>query len=119
MNEQTIQLISQLANRLGTTADHLWAVLAKQAIVQAIQSSVWAVIWVIIATIGWVFLKKFWIKIWEEEEFGAILIGIGACILTAIALIQIGIAFDNVITTIFNPEYYSFKQMTELVKPAK
>jgi hypothetical protein len=31
MNEQTAKLIQQLADKLGTTAEHLWAVLIKQA----------------------------------------------------------------------------------------
>lgn len=33
MNEQVLALLTQLAEKLGTTVEHLWSVLVKQAFI--------------------------------------------------------------------------------------
>lgn len=123
MNEQTATLVTQLAAKLGTTSEYLWAVLLKQAPVQgwimaveyivtfAVIYAVWKWRDSLSAAIKWCF---------EEGEGSAILcfIGLGIVgIASTVWLIACMFGITDIITAFVNPEYWALKQVLAAVKP--
>ncbi len=115
MNEQTTKLIEQLSSKLGTTAEHLWGVLIRQAPISAITD---------LLTSGFiVFLvwKSFQIvqrKTKETEESEPDWVEEGAfvawCIWGLLALISISIVISSVegiVAGLVNPEFWALKQI--------
>jgi len=45
MNEDTIKLIRDLAEKFGTTSEHLWAVMVRQALISSIGEVVSLALW--------------------------------------------------------------------------
>lgn len=64
MNEGTERLLTQLAEKLGTTTEYLWAVLLKQAPIDAIGQLVSIVLFACLTGIG---LKAFFI-LWRTSS---------------------------------------------------
>ncbi len=118
MNEQATKLIEQLAQKLGTTAEYLWAVLLKQAPISAMVDLVYLVI-VIIMGIGMYKLHKYCTKetgeykesIYEDNgEF----VRPAMVILTIVWVIFFIICFfsiGNIVNGFFNPEYWALKEV--------
>lgn len=111
MNEQTIKLIEQLAAKLGTTAEHLWAVLVRQA-----QVAVWQNIFEIAMLSFLLYLYfKFTKYVFADEdkinEGGYVfVIAIGG-IVAAIAIFMIIFSFEVILTCIGNPEYWALQKV--------
>lgn len=58
MNEETSKLIRELADKLGTTAEHLWSVLVKQAPISSATDCVGLIVLWIIMGLSFCKLKK-------------------------------------------------------------
>ena len=67
MNDQTLQLLKQLADKLGTTAEHLWAVLVKQAGIEARMDAGFAGMFLLLLIGSLVFTGYAWVKKQEEQ----------------------------------------------------
>lgn len=104
------ELLRELAEKLGTTVEHLWQVLVKQAALGAFD----AVLGMVFAgLILW--LCRYWIKIQKEsEEIGLIqfVAGIGMIIASFIFLLNLYWLF----TAILNPEYWALERVLSLLK---
>ena len=119
MNEQTVQLIEQLAQKLGTTAEYLWAALIRQAPITATTN----LLWFLSMLIGGFFLLKLHKRLLKEDERGRntysdgeggweVLMGI----LTGLWIIVFLVSFfllGSVITGFLNPEYWALKQIID------
>lgn len=133
MNEKTEQLIRELAEKIGTTANHLWEVLNHQLYVEVMQGAVFAVIFTVIA----VAMSKFAAKKFKEKPvfdqkgnpvldwndfprkkadwdgdngWAVIFVAINAIV--AIVALTSTIDFVQLaIQAIFNPEYWALKQI--------
>lgn len=107
MDDQTAKLIQGIATKLGTTADHLWAVLIRQAPISASCDAVG------IALLGAALILA-WRKIlkWKPEDEPAKWIGVG--LLSVITAILIALICDSIgedIAGFVNPEYWALKQI--------
>ncbi|MGB4574573.1 MAG: hypothetical protein WBI79_06225, partial [Kiritimatiellia bacterium] len=58
MNEATAKLIEELAAKLGTTAEHLWGVLVRQAPISATVNAALTLAWVVALVCGWRFAVR-------------------------------------------------------------
>lgn len=58
MNEQTRQLIESLAAKMGTTAERLWAVLVKQAPIEAGVSFITFCFFICLLILGYKLIKE-------------------------------------------------------------
>lgn len=122
MNEQTIKLLSELAAKLGTTADHLWSVLARQAYVAMAQQIFAAVVFSVALFFWFRLVKRMTTEIpegksyprWDDE--GALCAWASVFALLLFAGVSLGFAIDSIITATFNPEYFAFEQLTKLLK---
>lgn len=111
MNEQTNQLLRELAEKLGTTSEYLWQVLVKQAHIYA---------WTMIICGGIPFLIGVVVALWvvkkvkgnkgktEEWHFWVFA---AALTISAISLVGMLINSQMIIAGLFNPEYWALKQI--------
>ena len=120
MNEKTEQMLQSLAEKLGVTIDHLWGVLITQARYDIITSVLQMA--VMFAFIYWTI--KLHIKFsketekersiyYEKEEF-VVLPMMFAGIACVVMLIFFLFGFNDLIASIFNPEFWALKRIMHL-----
>lgn len=123
MDEKFQKLIEALAAKLGTTAEHLWGVLVRQA---PISGAVDLVLCVVIAavTVWWVALVKrkttcppetetnrYPKAEWRDE--GAFLAWLVTVIFGVLALISVIGSAQGIVAAFANPEYWALKQLVK------
>lgn len=115
MDEQTSKIIEQIAQKLGTTAEYLWAVLIKQAPVDATVSLVQVIATVCIS----VFLWRLHVKLsnpdhqlnYDDNFSSSILMG-GALSVCFILLLVAFFTIPDIINGYFNPEFWAIDYIT-------
>jgi hypothetical protein len=117
MNEKMFEFLQQLATKLGTTSEHLWGVLIKQALVVAVRDIIELVITAALLTLLWKQKDKIfsWAKGYDSRTA---LIVFGELFIMVWLLICI-YSFETVITAIFNPEYWAFDTLLSFFKSIK
>lgn len=118
MNEQTIKLIEQLARKLGTTSEYLWAVLIKQAPISALTDLLYFILVIIGGIILWK-IHKYLSKdrgedknsIYYDEENIVIIPMFIVSIVWAIIFIACFFSIGDIINGFFNPEYWALKEV--------
>lgn len=113
-------LLEQLANKLGTTIEYLWAILIKQAYISGINSIIIYSIFLILLIINILLFKKYVISNLKDKygEFDGVYMSI---LITSAVLwgitIMIGIAeVPNTITKFINPEYWALQEILKGIK---
>ena len=121
MNESTEKLIRELADKLGTTAEHLWSVLIMQATISGITNTVIYVVWCALLVWGYRIVKRKNTSIPEDDnnlfkpaEWDDDL----KCVAWAVWLVLVIISFlifslslSTTISCFANPEYWALKQI--------
>jgi hypothetical protein len=121
MNENTEKLVRELAEKLGTTAEHLWGVLMRQAPITAATD---AVIAVIMLGVLWAlyhlvrskttappkteddrYPSAEWVK--TDAELAWVILAIYGALTVAVVCGTIA----TVMTATMNPEYWALKQL--------
>lgn len=122
MNEHAAVVIQQLAEKLGTTSEYLWAVLIKQApIAGAIVLAYYAVT-VLALVLLWRFRAAIASGVQAAFDHGegsaalAIVAGTVFGILALIWGISCLLAFENMLTAFLNPEYWALDKVLSTVK---
>jgi hypothetical protein len=120
MNDQTIKLLRDLADKLGTTSEHLWGVLVRQAPISAITSLILFVGFCGFLVWSFGFIKnKTTDQIVGEQrtraEWDSEGVGIPAWIIWGLMFV-LGVGFSfpicyDAICALFNPEYWALKQI--------
>lgn len=114
MDEKYAQLLETLASKLGTTAEHLWGVLVRQA---PISGAVDLVLCIILALAAWklfAFVKRKTAdpqSEWRFDPLPGVLVALVATILSALAMLHI----PGIVSAFANPEYWSLKQLLSMV----
>jgi len=117
MNEQTLQMLQALAEKLNTTAENLWAVLIAQARIEGILSSIWVVVCLVlmvasIKTARWIY-KGVWHDDWDEI---AILPLVAVSLFGTVMIFPMVINLNWAITCFANPEYYALIHILRAVR---
>lgn len=112
-------VLRELAAQLGTTAEYLWTVLVKQAVVESIYG---VVIWLLFLTIFSTCLKylsknftRGFVNSKEPDPFIFTLV-IFCLVAGGISLLSmlVGVAcIGDIVTGFINPEYYALTQILE------
>jgi hypothetical protein len=113
MNEELGRKLVELAGKLGTTVEHLWSVLIRQAYIDGI-SSLFNAFLSIAFGIGSIFLLCHIKRAHEEYMRKYVPTGIEFILLGFVLLFAFGIAGSNlywVISDFFNPEFYALRQL--------
>jgi len=114
MNPEITKLITDLAAKLGTTADHLWGVLVKQAPIESF-SSIAAYLFTILVIAAVIYYGYRAVK-WgmenddEVKEGGWVLIG-AACLALFIWSVCLSLDLGRIVSGFLNPEYWALKQI--------
>ena len=123
MNEQTTKLISDLAAKLGTTAEHLWSVLIKQAPIASTVDLLCFVVMLISVPICAKWLIWSFKKCDDADYDVEIVYFIQAFIAGAIGivsllgiLISLGGGMSLTIAGFFNPEYWALHEVMSHLK---
>lgn len=113
MDDKTLQALTTLAAKLGTTAEYLWGVLLRQAPVTGaldlaviaawVAGCVWLVRFVRRKTAG---QKPEW-----DDEMGRVFGWGGAVLVCSLVAIIGGASIGPAVTAIVNPEYWALRQI--------
>ena len=113
MDKQMSELMGQLAEKLGTTAEHLWGALLAQAPIYGALTLIGCAVLILAATAWTVFV---WRRAgaWKCEDcafyawIGAVVVCLTAAVVSANNAQRIAAAF-------FNPEYWALQEVTRLL----
>lgn len=123
MDEKYRQLIEAIAEKLGTTAEHLWGVTVRQA---PISGAVDLVLCIAIAAVTWWWFSLVKSKTmtppetetdrypraeWQNE--GAFLAWLVALIFVVMAMVCIIGSAQGIVAAFANPEYWALKQLVK------
>lgn len=119
MNDQTAQLLRELAAKLGTTSEYLWSVLVRQASVSATTTLLYLISVIILGIILYKAHRRFSKKaendrynntVYEDLEWpiGVMVIGGLGWLVLALALF---FSFPDIINGYFNPEYWALNKI--------
>lgn len=125
MDEKYSRLIESLAAKLGTTVEHLWGVLIKQAPISGTTSLVMCIIFILLVVWLWIFVKgkttkplptendRYPTAEWNGEAAALawILVSI-AVILSSIYVIS---SVQEITAAFLNPEYWALKQLRAVI----
>ena len=110
------EILQQLIDFVKTASPLLWAILVKQAFVQGIQNSIWALLALILTIICiWGIIKLARLCKQESEEFFgwmAVTLGFLGCIILGVFLYN----FTEAIGRFINPEYYAILNIIGQIK---
>ena len=113
MNEQTQQLIEKLAEKLGTTAEHLWAVLVRQAPITSTTEAIALCIYAAVMVLGYRLVRE---KTkddgdWNDNCGSIALPWVIWCGATIALLIVLCCSLSNIVAGFANPEYWALKEI--------
>lgn len=110
MNEGTQQLIRELAEKFGTTAEHLWGVLIRQAPISGVIGLALDALLLWLVYFAWKNLGNIKFDKWDED-FGKGMLYSGLIVASALVLIGVAVYFPVQLSGIINPEYWALKQI--------
>lgn len=114
MNDNTEKLIRELSDKLGTTADHLWHVLVKQAPITVwldISQCALLILLMFLAVKGMKILHKKYDETNDLDHPVYVAGWFATVILASFTLFAIVSSVNEIPTAIFNPEYWALKQI--------
>ena len=106
MDEKTEILICELAEKLGTTGEHLWGVLLTQAPIYAVTAIFTIVSLCIVGIFGFKWSVSR-IKKNDDYMFPAIVFAV----LLIFTMIAASIEIQGVMAALFNPEYWALMKV--------
>jgi hypothetical protein len=111
MNTETQQLIERLAERMGTTAEHLWGVLVRQApISSASKLAGFLVLACVLVVLYRVVVKKTKPGGDWNDGCGSIMLPWGAWGLMTVILLAVFMGeVGNIVAGFVNPEYWAMR----------
>ena len=115
MNEATAKLIEELAAKLGTTAEHLWGVLVRQAPISAAVNAALTLAWVVALVCGWRFAVRS-MKLANKDSIMHDEV-VRACVIVTLILVSIATAVAITIGSVgcvsafANPEFWALEQV--------
>lgn len=122
MDEKTLQALTALAEKLGTTAEYLWSVLIKQAPITGAVDLLLMVAWIAAAALWFSFVKRkttrppntegdYGHRYAEWDGDAAFFGWASAGIFSLIAGIVVSSSLATTVAALFNPEYWALAQI--------
>ena len=117
LDHKTHELLSQLAEKLGTTVELLWQSLLKQSLITGYTHLVATALLVgfLVAAI-----RDFRTRIksdeWDREDYSSFFHSFCLAVFAFITLLFCAKNVYDIPTCLFNPEYYAFQQLSTLLK---
>lgn len=112
MNEQAEKLIRDLAEKLGTTVEHLWDVLLRQAPIDSSAKLIGVAVAAVLFVITWFRIQKFPNEKNSYDFFSWREVAVGILIATSLLLAYLGVQeIPLILAGFFNPEYWALRQI--------
>lgn len=115
MDEKYAQLIETIATKLGTTAEHLWGVLVRQAPISGVTNLVLCIIVVVILWKLITFVNHKTINKNADWYYDALPVWFGVGVVTVVVSIGILVNIPKIIYALANPEYWALKEILSMV----
>lgn len=122
MDDKTLQALTDLAAKLGTTAEYLWGVLMKQAPISGVVDLLVCAAWVV-GMVGWAkFVRRkttappktdddrYPHADWNDDA-GVGLAWVSVVIGAGITALVIGSHLSTIVAALVNPEYWALRQI--------
>ena len=119
MNDQTLQALTTLATKLGTTAEYLWGVLLRQAPIAGAMNLTIVAIMVVATVLLARFVRSKTKKVldsdgweraaWQDEQ--AFAAWAGVLFASIITFLAVTIEVPAAITAFVNPEYWALSRI--------
>lgn len=117
MTPELEKALLTLANKLGVTVEHLWAVMIYQARITAIVDAVIFTGCVLFVVLPGRYLWRRWQSEGADADDFILVIGSAAYAVGALfAIIMAVSAFSEMVTALFNPEYWALSQILSASK---
>ena len=114
--KELVPLLEQLAAKLGTSVETIWAVLLKQAPISGALNLFLTLCLLVLSIATFRFVnKKTTTAEWCDE--GAVLGWIGCVIILGIIGILILCTFENMVTAFVNPQYWALQKIMSVLHP--
>ncbi|KKK97140.1 hypothetical protein LCGC14_2655720 [marine sediment metagenome] len=119
IQQQVIDALQILADKLGTTAEFLWEVLLRQAMVEGVFNVFVSLLWTLIVVATLIGYRKIWValpKAFPNDSDGVLLLRIllGAASALLVILGTAGGIFGSIriaLTCFVNPEYWALQEV--------
>ena len=115
---EAVQTILQpLADKLGTTAQHVWELQVKQAYVDGYISTFWFLVGLFVIIRSYIVVKKITkgkVEIKKEDEDYHKIVTYAIFIIIGIVVVLSN--FSTILNCLINPEYYALQHLIQLVK---
>ena len=120
MDDKTELLIRELAEKLGTTGNHLWGVLLQQAVITAVANILVFTGWAALLFFSFRFLlSKTKTPETEDDEYllaelpeeFVFILWVLWCFAFIVGVVLVGLNLSNTAAAIFNPEFWALKQI--------
>jgi len=125
MNDNTTKLIEQLAQKMGTTTEYLWAVLLRQAPIDSTINLIQIILVIFFGLFLYKTHKRLMAKTsddkyaetnYEKYEMGASLPMVVGAIIFAILILASFFCIGDIINGYFNPEYWALDRVLSTLK---
>lgn len=124
MNDSLQTVLAALATKLGTTAEHLYGVLVKQAYIAAVTDLLFAMVYVgFTLFFASVVRRKTSVPVsdgrYVQPEWaadGAFFAHAAVWVLAAIGVLVVGSCIHTVTTVLLNPEYWALNKILSALK---
>ena len=113
MNQETIELLKVLADKLGTTTEHLWGVLLNQAFLSGLSNSAFLAVILISSVWWWRFALAKIKKEGKENGYSSSDVWPPVILLIAACGTASTIIVYEIMTAFLNPEYWALKQILQ------
>lgn len=121
MNQQTEKLLRELADKLGTTVEHLWSVLIRQAGISGVTNLIVIAVWLVILVWGYKLVRRKTKRPAKTDENkypeaewddGVNLVAWGAFALAAVfTIMTVGTSAEHIAASLLNPEFWALKEL--------
>lgn len=112
MNTQLETTINMLCDKFGTTAEHLWGVLMKQAYIAVTMHTIGIFLFILADLFGFFYLKKNTQKLLTSFDSDNYYIVWGLYLFFNVLILAILIIEGHkIFSPLFNPEYWAIKQL--------
>jgi len=114
MNETTDKLIRELADKLGTTTEHLWNVLIKQAAISGAGNLITAIVFLALTTIAFIVVRKKASRTDDSEIIYMfwVMFFLGSFVMVGISIVSL----SDAASAILNPEYWALKEVLKEIR---
>ena len=117
MNQTVEALLRELAVSLGTTIDHLYAVLTRQGVISGVLHLLWGSLLWIPAPVLWKKRKSLNKDDYRVED-ARLTLWVSFWIYSSVALILTILCLHNGLSAVLNPEYWALNKILQTLRGA-